>query len=228
MSHHTKDKGDLAVTLVMVEFAKLNCSACIPMSEHLSFDIIIVSENAEIVKRIQVKHSTLHNGAIRLKLFSQYGYAGYSIRKDINLKAVDAYAIYCSNNNNFYYICSDELEDFGSKSINIRIEDSKNLQMTNVYFGECYTNPMRIFIPYKTRKSQILEQRQHIYNRYAKMYTNTTSTNTYICPVTKDELQSLLYEMTPIEIGIKYNVAQATVCRWCRKLGVTPTRKNGW
>lgn len=68
MRHHTKDKGDLAVGQVIADLWKVGAHVCLPISEHLPFDLIALSPSMKEVRRVQVKYVSMREGSLRLSL----------------------------------------------------------------------------------------------------------------------------------------------------------------
>jgi hypothetical protein len=55
MRHKTKDKGDLAVAKTIAHLLEYNIRCCLPLSEHLPFDLIAVMADMRTLRRVQVK-----------------------------------------------------------------------------------------------------------------------------------------------------------------------------
>lgn len=45
MSHQTKDKGDLAILMAIADLRRHGIITCLPISEHLPFDMVAVMPN---------------------------------------------------------------------------------------------------------------------------------------------------------------------------------------
>lgn len=88
MKHHTKEKGDIAVTKIISDLTEKGYDICLPISEHLPFDLIAYKDH--ISHRIQCKYAV--DGAIAPKT-SWSDKNGYHEKK-YNLCDFDYFAIY--------------------------------------------------------------------------------------------------------------------------------------
>ena len=55
MNHPTKNKGDIGVAQIIADLMKNGIQVCLPISEHLPFDLIAISPDGHFLKRVQVK-----------------------------------------------------------------------------------------------------------------------------------------------------------------------------
>ena len=67
MEHHTKTKGDAGVGFVLADCLQNNVQVCLPISEHLAFDVVVVSPEGAL-RRLQVKYVTAKKGAITVDI----------------------------------------------------------------------------------------------------------------------------------------------------------------
>ncbi len=142
MQHHTKTKGDIGVAKVIADLTCNGIDVCIPLSEHLPFDLIGIDEKG-ILSRIQVKYISGRDGKIALFFRNHYSDKnGYHTKKH-DKTMFDSYAIYCPNTDTIYYLRTDEL--VGKESIALRITPSKNNQTKNVKIANEYANANRMF-----------------------------------------------------------------------------------
>ncbi len=72
MRHLTKDKGDLGVARTLPDLLEHGIRACLPLSEHLPFDLIAVMPDFTTLRRVQVKYRTPDNGALVVVFRSNY------------------------------------------------------------------------------------------------------------------------------------------------------------
>ncbi len=70
--HKTKDKGDLGVAKTIPHLLEYGIRSCLPLSEHLPFDLIAVMPDFTTLRRVQVKYRTLKNGMIAISFRSNY------------------------------------------------------------------------------------------------------------------------------------------------------------
>lgn len=116
----TKEKGDLGLMAVMFDLQKQGFSICLPVSEHLGFDLIAVDKDYNISK-ISVKYRTMVNGAIEVPMRTiSSNSKGYKV-KFVDLDKINGYAIYCPDNNQCYYVPSCNLREY-SNVMTLRVE----------------------------------------------------------------------------------------------------------
>src|SRR5687768_8788854 len=125
MRHHTKDKGDIGLACVMADLLKHGIQVALPISEHLPFDLIAISETGPMVK-VSVKFRELDGrGGVRVR--SQSSWAD---RHGVHMKEhapgdYDAVAIYCPGANQCYYLRASEL---AKSCTTLRISPAANNQ----------------------------------------------------------------------------------------------------
>lgn len=99
----TKDKGDKGLAFVIADLVQNGYYICLPISEHLPFDLIAVTETGKMA-RIQAKFRVLQEQVIRVKMASVYSTAKGTHVRPHDMGAFDAYAIYCPDTGNVYYV----------------------------------------------------------------------------------------------------------------------------
>lgn len=144
MSHQTKDKGDLAVLMALADLRRHGVVCCLPISEHLPFDMVAVMPDMTTLVRLQVKYRKTNTvGAIHLPFRSNYYDSKKIYSKHVDLSHLDSYAVYSPETNQLYYIRIDELLK-GAKAITLRLEPPKNHQKTRIWYAENFINPLRL------------------------------------------------------------------------------------
>jgi hypothetical protein len=133
MKHHTKDKGDKGTAQVIADLLLRGISICLPLSEHLPFDLVGVRDNGDLI-RISVKYRTATKGIVSVPFRSSYSDSKGVHTKEVNKDFIDIVAIYCPDTNKVYY-CNPK--EFG-KVITLRIAPSKNNQTKGVLFADNY------------------------------------------------------------------------------------------
>ena len=120
MQHHTKTLGDEGVGYVIADLLRRGISPCIPISEHQAYDL--VAANGSDLRRIQVKSRSVRpNGTIYVKA-SSYSWNG-----------CDVIAIYNVDCKEIYYVTQGLIP---SDEITLRVEPTKNGQLSNVVFAD--------------------------------------------------------------------------------------------
>jgi hypothetical protein len=143
MRHLTKDKGDLGVARTLPHLLEHGIRACLPLSEHLPFDLIAVMPDFTTLRRVQVKYRALEHGAVMLAFRSNYYDSKRIYSKQVDLGELDVYAIYNPQQDQVYYVRVDELPP-GNRTITLRVEPAKNSQTWNVKWATDYVDPCRI------------------------------------------------------------------------------------
>lgn len=133
MRHHTKDKGDTGTANVIADLLLKKIQVCLPISEHLPFDLVGVKEDGTLI-RVSVKYRSVKNGIITVPFYSSYSDSKGVHKKAVNKKLIDILAIYCPETKKVYYINPYEFD----KTLTIRIEKTKNNQNKNIKLAENY------------------------------------------------------------------------------------------
>jgi len=102
--HHTKAKADIGVAKTIADLTSKGYIPCIPLSEHQSYDLVVVIDNDVIVK-VQVKYATLKsNGTIEVKFRTSWADKNGTHIKNYNESDFDYYAIYCPDKDIVLYV----------------------------------------------------------------------------------------------------------------------------
>ena len=143
MSHQTKIKGDLALMMVMASLTRAGCASFLPVSDHLPIDLIAMAESGEVA-RIQVKYSSLRNGAIAFKLTTVYSNSKGSHKTRYDLSKIDGFAIYCPETETAYFVRSGELGTCKDE-FSLRVSPSDRVGGKPFRWAKEYTDPLRLF-----------------------------------------------------------------------------------
>lgn len=202
MTHHTKDKGDLAVAKTMLDLTTKDYSVFVPaITEHLPFDIIAYKANK--CYRIQCKYSSDH--AIKNKtIWSNKN--GPHIKLYDN-KDFDYYAIYLPDIDKVVYPSI----KFGGKYIATAIPNSA----TPFYWWEDFVN----FTDDATKKS---------YKDFGGTITQTVTEAVIsgrlkrrkVQRPTKEELEKLLLEKPATKIAEQFGVSDKSIAKWAKSYGI--------
>jgi hypothetical protein len=143
MRHHTKDKGDSGVGFVVADLLSKNIQVALPISEHLPFDCIAISEENRLI-RLSVKYRAKDaHGGLCVALKSNWNDRHGTHIKRQNKAAFDATAVYCPDTGKCYYIRNDEAGD----AFVLRMEVPKNGQHKGVRLAADYQDPRKMFDP---------------------------------------------------------------------------------
>jgi hypothetical protein len=133
MGHHTKEKGDVAVAAVIADAAKAGIKACVPITEHLPFDLVLVNADC-LLRRVQVRYATRKNQTISVRLRSCSSWSGGCKTRTLDRTKIDGFAIYCPNTDETYYLRTDEIPAGVSSVILIRFEPNAK-RVASDYLG---------------------------------------------------------------------------------------------
>lgn len=133
MKHHTKDKGDKGTGNVIADLLSKGIQVCLPLSEHLPFDLIAVKEDGTL-QRVSVKYREIKNGCVSVSFRSSYSDSKGVHTKHINKSLIDLLAIYCPETSSVYYVNPHKFE----KNVTLRIEETKNNQTKGINLAKDY------------------------------------------------------------------------------------------
>ena len=117
----TSDKGDIAVAMVIADLTSKGIKISLPISAHLPFDLIAISENYNL-SRIQIKYC---DGDEKIVLSTRtISVSSIEMVKNVNFEYVDAYAAYSPKTNKVYYVNKTSLIG-KSTGLTLRLNESK-------------------------------------------------------------------------------------------------------
>jgi hypothetical protein len=145
MAHHTKDKGDLAVGMVISDLLINGYHYSPLISEHMPFDLIAINTNNWNLKKIPVKYITKRNNVLTIDFRSTYSDSnGIHVNK-VDRTFFDAYAIYCPDIHQIFYILTSEIPEEMGRSITLRLEKPMQNQQKGIRMADNYLGVNRIF-----------------------------------------------------------------------------------
>ena len=117
----TNDKGDIAVSMVIADLTSKGVKVALPISAHLPFDLVAISENYEL-SRVSIKYSS---GKDSVFLSTRtISVSSKEIVRRVNLDNIDSYAVYSPSTNEVYYVNKKHLEGKVS-GLTLRLTDSR-------------------------------------------------------------------------------------------------------
>src|SRR5262245_56774627 len=143
MRHKTKDKGDLGVAKTIPHLLEHGIRCCLPLSEHLPFDLIAVVPDFATLRRVQVTYRAARNGVVEIPFRSNYYDSKRIYSKHVNFDEIDAYAVYCPETNDVYYVPVDGINRAAVK-LNLRIDPAKNGQSSGIRWAKDFADPSAI------------------------------------------------------------------------------------
>ena len=138
----TCDKGDIAVAMVIADLTSKGIKISLPISAHLPFDLIAISENYTL-SRVQIKYC---DGDEKIVLSTRtISMSSIKIINHVNFEYVDAYAAYSPKTNKVYYVNKNSLIG-KSTGLTLRLNKSnrnnskinyadKFLDVNNIWLG---------------------------------------------------------------------------------------------
>jgi len=142
--HHTKTKGDMGVGMVISDLMLNGIGICLPVSEHLPFDLIAVSAAGKVC-RLQVKYKSMRDGGIRFNLRSSYADRNGSHIVYIDRSLFDAYAVFCPETNKIYYVRNDEIPKHLTTVFKLRVVESRSNQTLGIHMACDFEGVYRLF-----------------------------------------------------------------------------------
>jgi hypothetical protein len=142
MRHHTKDKGDQGLGHVIGDLLQQGIQIALPLSEHLPFDLVAVSEDG-LLRRVQVKYRAMSGGVVECRLASSWADRNGTHSRAFDARTYDALAIFCPDPRLCCYLRSEELP---ADTVKLRVLPAKNGQAQGVRLAADFTDPHRIFI----------------------------------------------------------------------------------
>lgn len=142
--HATKDKGDLALLQAITNLRQHGILTCLPLSEHLPFDLIAVMPDMTTLLRVQVKYrSGTQYGTVLVEFKNNYYDSKKIYSKAVNFNEIDAYAVYIPDIDRICYFRVADLPTNAS-SLTLRFEPPKNNQKKGVHLVNDFLNPLSI------------------------------------------------------------------------------------
>jgi len=142
MRHHTKDKGDMGVGFVIADALKSGFQVATLISEHLPFDLIVISPEMALC-RLSVKFSSANKGKVTVKYISSWNDRKGTHTRKANRSEFDATAVYCPDTGEVYYIRNDEIAV--SRTLVLRLTPARNKQSKGVNMASDFTGIQRVF-----------------------------------------------------------------------------------
>ena len=129
--HHTKDKGDIGLTIIIADLVREGWFVSLPLQEHSPYDLI--ATKGSTIRRIQVKYRTEDkHGALEVTLRNSWGNSKKGAVRSARYSATDVDTIAVTNGDKIGYL---DMKEVGHQdTFKIRIRPSKNNQ-----FKKCRT-----------------------------------------------------------------------------------------
>tara|TARA_R110000824_G_C14781387_1_gene632046 strand:- start:56 stop:475 length:420 start_codon:yes stop_codon:yes gene_type:complete len=136
---NSKHEGDIAEAFARAVFLDKGYVVLQPVGDNQRYDLVI--DKGTGFKKIQVKSCSIRNGCVKAYTRSVHNTRTKSVCIVYNTKQIDAFVLYCKDNNQIYYIDAKDLaDDKGDlpKGVSLRLDASKNNQTKNVKWAKDY------------------------------------------------------------------------------------------
>ena len=144
-SHHTKDKGDLGLVMVIADLVRHGIRVYLPLSEHQPSDLIALDGSGRVA-RVQVKYRTLEpTGVVTVDFRNTYSDSHGSHKKLADHSQFDCYAVYCPQTDKVYYLRIGDIPDGSVQCVSLRVVPPANNQKKKVIMASDYEAFDRIF-----------------------------------------------------------------------------------
>lgn len=136
----TNDKGDIAVAMVIADLTSKGVKVSLPISAHLPFDLVAISENYKL-SRVSIKYSSGED-SIFLSTRTISASAKEQVRR-VNLDHIDAYAVYSPSTKDVYYVNKKYLDGKVS-GLTLRLKESK-VKDVRIQYADTFKDVSQLF-----------------------------------------------------------------------------------
>ncbi|ABA24646.1 conserved hypothetical protein [Trichormus variabilis ATCC 29413] len=208
MTHHTKDKGDLAAAKVIADLVEKEYSIFVPVvTEHAPFDFIAYKDGK--FYRIQAKYSA--NNFVSNK--STWADRNGNHQKKYKPDDFDFYGIYLPAIDKIVYPSI----KFGGCCIRTTPPKSAS----PFYWWEDFTD-FTEEAPKRTCKEFGVDLTTRKVNLEARVLTRK------VVRPSKEELEKLVWEKPTAQIGKDFGVSDKSVEKWCKAYGIDKPPRGYW
>jgi hypothetical protein len=207
MTHHTKDKGDLAVAKVIADLTEKEYSILMPLSEHLPFDLVAYKQNK--LYRIQCKYSS--DGFIKNKTSWADKNGNHTRYYDQN--DFDYFALYLTK----IKICIYPSIKFGGCTV----ATSKPTTATPSYWYEDFLHFTDNAVK-KNYQDHGIDLPPSSQRGIAKLNIRK------VIRPSKDELEKLIWEIPSTKLSKQFGVSDVTIASWCKFYNISKPPRGYW
>jgi hypothetical protein len=140
--NETKEKGDVGVAMVIADLTKRGYKIANPLSEHLPFDLIVISPCYKL-SRVSVKFSG-HAVTCKINLRTVSTNSTGHVVKYLDMDCVDGFAVYSPVTDECYYLHKSQIGN-RKNVVGIRIKDTKCSNLEQILFAVDFKNPEVLF-----------------------------------------------------------------------------------
>ncbi len=140
LSHPTQDKGDAGMAMVIAALTTSGIKIALPISEHLPFDLIAISNDGEL-RKVSVKYRSARGGKIEILLRSKWSASQGTKQRRWRKGEVDVHAVYCPDTSACYFVPD---TDVRKATITLRLTPPKVLRKDTM-LASTYADPTAMF-----------------------------------------------------------------------------------
>lgn len=133
--HHTKEKGDLGLAVIIADLSRKGLKILLPLSEHLPFDLVAFDSDTHKMYRVQCKHRKMLKGVVTVSLTTSYASAKGSVATRYAVDSFDVMAVYCPDTEAIYYVPQEKLIGYTS-SFKLRVEPISPKARANMQYNK--------------------------------------------------------------------------------------------
>jgi hypothetical protein len=136
---NSKHDGDIAEAFTTALFLSKGYTVLQPVGDNQRYDLVV--ENGDGFRKIQVKSCSIKNGCVVAYTRSVHNSRTKTTCIVYNTNEIDAFALYCKDNGQLYYINAKDIADDNGdlpKTVSLRVHASKNNQTKNVKWAKDY------------------------------------------------------------------------------------------
>ncbi len=152
MTHHTKDKGDLAVMKVQADLCEQGFIVCVPNTEHAPFDLVVYRDGE--FWKVQVKYADAKRGVMQVHLTRSWASKRGNHVHAYGEGDFDVLSVYCPVTKLCYHLPWNSFPCRSSVSLRLNIPGhrvTKNMRMADEFI---------IFDPVAQRTEQTVSTRK--------------------------------------------------------------------
>jgi hypothetical protein len=209
MKHHTKEKGDIAVTKIVADLTEKGFDILLPISENLLFDLIAYKDG--ISYRIQCKYSS--DGVAKSK-------TSWADKKGNHMKKYgaddfDYYGLYLPNLKVCVY---PSIKYKGSKISSIPTKSAMPFYWYEDFLYFTKDANKRTYKDFNIQLSRSMTE-QTIQSHVAARKVLRPS---------KEELDKLLWEKPTTQIAEQFGVSDVAISKWAKLYGLSKPPRGYW
>jgi len=209
MKHHTKEKGDIAVTKVIADLTEKGYDILLPISENLPFDLIAYKDF--ISYRIQCKYAS--EGIAKSK--TSWADKNGNHTKKYSSTDFDYYGLYLPN----LKLCVYPSIKYMGCTITTELPNSGN----QFYWYEDFLS-FTDNATHKTYKNFNIDLSKTMTTKTIQSHINSRKA---IRP-TKEELNSLLWTMPTTQIAKQFGVSDVAITKWAKSYDLIKPPRGYW